>query len=93
MDLIQEVNLKVQFMLLPFENTALCPKEEAAGIRACDPTDSNDQNINFRANCIERGPPIWYSGLNTPKLWASVELACPKLHPGEKLGDAESNEQ
>ena len=37
------------------------------------------QNISFKANCIERGPPIWYSGLRTPSEFASVAVACPKV--------------
>jgi len=32
------------------------------------------QNTNFRANWMERGPPIWYSGLKPP-------LAVPEPSP------------
>ena len=37
------------------------------------------QKMSLSANCIERGPPISYSGLRTPNEFASVPVAWPKV--------------
>ena len=38
--------------------------------------------MSFKANCMERGPPVWYSELSPPRLLANVAVAWPNVHPG-----------
>ena|SRR3989442_294756 len=38
------------------------------------------QKTSFSANCIDRGPPIWYSGFSVlPGVFASVRVASPNM--------------
>src|SRR6516225_11452745 len=49
------------------------------------------QNASFRASWIERGPPIWYSGLKPPfappepRLLASVSVEWPNLNSRREI--------
>ena len=37
-----------------------------------------EQNISFKASCIERAPPIWYRGLR-PLSWLPLPSEAPSI--------------